>query len=79
MGRSYHKIARSIPVTLQNLEITFDMALEIIELVLKVDGCDDEFLEVVTMYAKKSSGYFRTLKLWGFGIKFSVEAVENYS
>ncbi|KAF0514692.1 hypothetical protein F8M41_017542 [Gigaspora margarita] len=49
------------------------------ELVLKVDGCDDEFLEVVTMYAKKSSGYLRTLKLWGFGIQFSVEAVENYS
>ncbi|RIB25265.1 hypothetical protein C2G38_2031216 [Gigaspora rosea] len=84
-----HKIAKSIPVTLQNLEITFDMAPEVMynflrecraklrELVLRVDGCDDEFLEVVTMYAKKSGGYLRTLKLWGLGIKFSVEAVEE--
>ncbi|CAG8634110.1 4443_t:CDS:1 [Racocetra fulgida] len=83
------QIARSIPVTLQNLEITFDMAPEIMynflwecpakfrELVLRVDGCDDEFLEIVTMYAKKRGGYLRTLKLWGLGIKFSVEAVEE--
>ncbi|CAG8773920.1 20019_t:CDS:1 [Dentiscutata erythropus] len=81
------QIARSIPATLQNLEITFDMPPEVMydflwecpakfrELVLRVDGCDDEFLEIVTMYAKKKGGYLRALKLWGLGIKFSVEAV----
>ncbi|CAG8511270.1 1802_t:CDS:1 [Acaulospora colombiana] len=83
------RVAHSLPPTLNNLEITFDLTPRMLatfleecpakfrELVLRVDHSNDEFLRVVIDYAKMRGVRLKCLKLWGFGIKYSASVVEE--
>ncbi|CAG8560997.1 18550_t:CDS:1 [Acaulospora morrowiae] len=83
------QVAHSLPPTLKNLEITFDLTPRMLatfleecpanfrELVLRADNSNDEFLRVVIDYAKMRGVRLKCLKLWGLGTKYSVSMVEE--